>query len=90
LGAGTEGSSPERHPHDGAVEAVGLTGVRPEERWVAPVVGLESIGNSRLSSWMCMQHRMMAKANCPWGGARQCMTQRGTCVERATDSELRG
>jgi hypothetical protein len=37
--------------------AAGLTGARPEERRVAPVVGMKSIGASWWSSWMRRRHR---------------------------------
>jgi hypothetical protein len=84
LGVSAERSSPKRRIHDGTVEAEGLTGARPEEQWVAPVVGLESTGASQRSSRTCRWHWMVASGGCPRWGARWCMTQRETGVKGVT------
>jgi hypothetical protein len=61
VGAGS--SSPEAASHGGVVKAEGLAGARPEERWVAPVVGMESTGASWRSLWTVRRHWTAAGAD---------------------------
>jgi hypothetical protein len=75
-----EGSSPERHLHGGAIEAEGLTGARPKEGWVAPVVGLES----RLFVGRCsVVHNTAGNqrgGNVPWSISVVCWDGEVRCI----------
>jgi hypothetical protein len=80
LGVSVEGSSPERHLHGGAIEAEGLTGARPKEGWVAPVVGLES----RLFVGRCsVVHNTAGNqrgGNVPWSISVVCWDGEVRCI----------